>query len=81
MERGGGDVTYDEAKRELKRVGVSKAQGAAHLASVCEALASANPFDARMLYEGARKAGMDGRAVWQLYKAKGAAAVGDLMFT
>lgn len=69
-------MTYHEALNESRRVGASKAKGLPYLAMVCSTLVLAHAIAPHLVYEGARKRGLDGDAVRKLDPV----ALGDLMF-
>jgi len=74
-------MTFAKAKGAVKKAGVSRAKGNAELSVVCQALASANPaYSAEMLYNGAKKRGLDGPGLWKRYKERGPVEVGWIMF-
>lgn len=69
-------MTYQQALTESKRVGTSKSEGLAWLAAVCCTLSQVHAVNPRLVFDGARKRGLDGDAVRKL----GPVALGDLMF-
>lgn len=69
-------LSYEQALHEARRVGAGKCEGLALLALTCEALARVHAINPRLVFEGARKQGLDAEQVRKL----DAADLGDLMF-
>lgn len=69
-------MSYHEALQQLRRVGVSKAEGDALLAMTCQTLALAHAINPALAYAGAKKRGLTAMQVRQL----GPISLGDLMF-
>lgn len=69
-------MNYEHALKESKRVGASKVEGLAWLAAVCWTLSHVHAINPRLVYDGARKRGLDGDAVRKLDPV----TLGDLMF-
>jgi hypothetical protein len=68
--------TYEKALQEARRVGAGKCERLAWLAATCEALSRVHAINPRLVFEGARRQGLDAEQVRKL----DAADLGDLMF-
>jgi hypothetical protein len=73
---GGKPMSYEQALKEALRVGAGKCDGLALLALTCEALARIHAVNPRLVFEGARKQGLDAERVRKLDPVD----LGDLMF-
>lgn len=59
-------MTYQEALKESKRVGASKASGDALLADTCLVLSYAHAINPEMLFNGAKKKGYSPKTLLEL---------------
>jgi hypothetical protein len=69
-------LSYEQALNEARRVGAGRCEGLALLALTCEALSRVHAIVPRLVFEGARKGGLDAEQVRRL----DAVSLGDLMF-
>jgi hypothetical protein len=69
-------LTYEQSLNEAQQVGAGKCNGLALLALTCEALSHVHAVNPRLVFEGARKKGLDAKRVRRLDPV----ALGDLMF-
>lgn len=69
-------MTYEQALKQFKKVGASKAKGLPLLAMTCQALSLAHAINPKLAYEGARKMNLDAKVVRNLDPI----ALSDLMF-
>jgi hypothetical protein len=67
---------YEQALKEARRTGAGRCEGLALLALTCEALARVHAVNPRLVFEGARKQGLDAERVRKLDPVD----LGDLMF-
>ena len=72
-------MTYKQALERAERIGASKAEGKPLLAMLCRTLAAVHAINPALVYEGAVKQGIDGKALMKLTDAD-PVALGDLMF-
>ena len=72
-------MTYQQALQAAKKLGASKAEGNVLLAMICQSLASIHAINPALVYQGAVKQGMDGKALVKLADTD-PVALGDLMF-
>lgn len=69
-------MSYEAALKEARRVGAGRCEGLVLLALTCEALSRVHAVKPRLVYEGARKQGLDAERVRKL----DAVSLGNLMF-
>lgn len=69
-------MTYEQALEEARRVGAGRCEGLAFLALTCEALSRVHAVNPRLVFEGARKQGLDPKQARKLDPV----SLGDLMF-
>ena len=72
-------MTYQQALHAGKRIGTSTAEGNILLAMLCHSLAGVHAIDPALVYEGAVKQGIDGKALVKLADTD-PVGLGDLMF-
>lgn len=72
-------MTYKQALQKAEKIGASKADGKPLLAMICRSLAAVHAINPAMVFEGAVKQGIDGKALMTLAHAN-PVALGDLMF-
>jgi hypothetical protein len=72
-------MTYNQALQATKKVGARKAEGKPLLAMICRSLAAVHAINPALVFEGAVKQGIDGKALMKLAHAD-PVALGDLMF-
>lgn len=72
-------MTYEQALHRAEQIGASNAEGEPLLAMLCQTLAGVHAINPALVYEGAIKQGIDGKALRKLADAD-PVAVGDLMF-
>jgi hypothetical protein len=72
-------MTYQQALKKAEKVGASKAEGQPLLAMYCQTLALVHAINPKLVYEGAVKQGIDGKALVKLAHTD-LVAFGDLMF-
>lgn len=73
-------MTYKQALQRAEKIGASKAEGKPLLAMLCCRLAAVHAIAPALVYEGAVKRGIDGKALMKLAEAD-PVALGDLMFS
>lgn len=59
-------MSYEAALKEALRVGAGKCEGLSLLALTCEALARVHAVNPRLVFDGARKKGLDAERVRKL---------------
>jgi hypothetical protein len=69
-------MTYEQALKEARRAGAGRCEGVVLLALTCEVLSHAHAVNPRLVFEGARKKGLDAKQVRNLDPV----GLGDLMF-
>lgn len=67
---------YEQALHQARRMGAGRCEGLALLALTCEALSRVHAIVPRLVFEGARKQGLDAEQVRKLEAVR----LGDLMF-
>lgn len=72
-------MTYKQALQRAEKTGASKAEGKPLLAMLCRSLAVVHAINPALVFEGAVKQGIDGKALMKL-AATDPVALGDLMF-
>jgi hypothetical protein len=72
-------MTYQQALQRAAKIGASKAEGEPLLAMLCRSLAAVHAINPALVYEGAVKQGIDGKALMKL-AVTDPVALGDLMF-
>jgi hypothetical protein len=69
-------LSYEAALKEARRAGAGRCDGLALLAQTCDALSLVHAVNPRLVFDGARKEGLDAGQVRKLDPV----GLGDLMF-